>query len=184
MGLFNSKRFWSGAREVGLSGLMLGGAAAAEYFSGGLSTSQSVSVAFLAGPLLGHGVSDMVRGTFEASNSALPNTPRTDLPSTIALGITGDIDKQSQFGFYFDTALLAATVTSYMPNGSIAQMPSKVEIANDVCGAADYFINSVDLFSSLNQSSSSIPQSNSAAGGFVLYPNKPNTNFMRSVYAK
>jgi len=37
----------------------------------------------------------------------------------------------------------------------------------------------------INQFKSSFsPTSNSASGGFVLYPNKPNTNMMHQVYSK
>jgi RHS repeat-associated protein len=47
----------------------------------------------------------------------------------------------------------------------------------------------LDNISRLNQnslSSFSMPESysSSAAGGFVIYPNKPNTNMMKSVYSK
>ena len=45
-----------------------------------------------------------------------------------------------------------------------------------------------ELFNSATQSLSSLftpsPRPSTASGGFVLYPNKPNTDFLQSVYAK
>ena len=43
---------------------------------------------------------------------------------------------------------------------------------------------SIDMSDPLNFSGEVYMPSNTAGGGFVLYPSKPNTNVMRSVYSK
>lgn len=85
------------------------------------------------------------------------------------------------------TQLLQSTAASYnFGTGNISGNPNTIDVGTTGGNYGSNVLGLMTCFCSANTSSSAAAASlfSGAAGGFLLYPNKPNTNQIQQVYSK
>ncbi len=169
-GLVNWDRvFWGGMEAAG-GAVGVGIAATGEVASVGTGTIAVATIAGVSAPAFCHGVTEIIAGALETNQNPIPVTPPASAPALAALTVTGDLNVAKE------ADLLSG----------VAQFGYGLATAGGSTSTVEGIKASIDFLNQANNltGSTSSADTSSAAGGFLIYPNKPNLNMMQAVYTK
>jgi len=122
----------------------------------------------------------------------------SNIPEVGVFGTLGTIPGATQSALRFEAAQMGLQGSTANTLGSL-KLVGEIKIANTAFGEAispslpEYNLDASGLYNQVQDfqnyvtdlfGGSNVTSGSSASGGFVLYPNKPNTNMLQSVYSK
>src|SRR5208337_2894269 len=147
------------------------------------ATAATLTVGGILVPKAVHGVTEFIAGALESDNNPIPNIPSATLPALTTLLFTGNQHTANNVDLATDLFFLSKTLSTAAQNDSTLEgVGAAIDSITAIKAVTDPTLGTQ---SSLGQQPVvSTGSSDTAAGGFLIYPNQPNTNMMQSVYAK